>query len=205
MRNYLKQFIALCGLVVLGLTLSLGVPAWADVIDSDGFDDNNWTSDQGNTWARSPGSGQIIITTETFVSASRSAEMGNNEINIETLELAVDTSGYTDIVFSYNRAEGGSHEAADYFLSEWYDGSAWISAMMIGEHLSIKPTHCRPGPTTIPILKSGSPIMMRSVVVVRSPSSWTTFVSKARRGAQRRIIRLPPLPAPMAVSPHPVM
>ena len=125
MKNHLKYVMAFCGIVFFGLTLSMAVPAWADIIDSDGFDDQNWNSSQGTAWSRNPGDGSIVITNETAQTGSYSAEMGNKDYNTETLELAVPTTGYTDITVSYYRGEAGNWESQDFFLAEWYDGSSW--------------------------------------------------------------------------------
>ena len=51
--------------------------------------------------------------------------MGRDDYNTETLELAVSTSGYTNIVFKYKRLSGGYWEPQDYIMAEWYDGSNW--------------------------------------------------------------------------------
>ena len=125
MKNHLKYFMALCGIVIFGLMLSMAVPVRADIIDSDGFDDQNWNSSQGTAWSRNPGGGSIVITSEKAQTGSYAVEMGNKDYNAETLELAVPTTGFTDITVSYYRAEGGTWEPQDFFLSQWYDGSTW--------------------------------------------------------------------------------
>jgi len=126
MKKAAKQTIVMCSVVFLCLTLLSAISARADIIASDGFEDQDWNSDQGTAWGKDNGeSGDIEITNETKQSGTYAAEIGNESSNTEFLELAVDTSGYTDIVFSYYRAEGGGWESADSFKVEWFDGADW--------------------------------------------------------------------------------
>ncbi len=114
------------GLICAISILSAALPGLAvTTLDSDGWEDQDFNSDQGTAWTTSPGLGTIQVTNETAQAGTYSVEMGNKANNIETIELAVPTTGYQNIVVSYYRAEGGNWEAGDYFEFEWYDGTGW--------------------------------------------------------------------------------
>jgi hypothetical protein len=100
-------------------------------LDSDGFEDQDFNSDQGTAWTLNAGSGQIVITGDLPLPGAFSAKMGGAANNTETLELTVDTTGYYNITVSYNRASLDNwFTSGDKFQFHWWDsaGSQWVLA-----------------------------------------------------------------------------
>jgi hypothetical protein len=97
-------------------------------INSDGFEDQDWNSDQGTVWTRNP-ENKIAITGDLPLPGAFSVKMGAAADNTETLELTVDTSGYYNITVSYNRASIDNWVGSgDKFQFHWWDGAGaqWI-------------------------------------------------------------------------------
>jgi hypothetical protein len=123
----IKRFLPVwIGFIFALWIFSHAIPVYAETLDSDGWEDQDFNSDQGTAWVTDAGTGGTIqVTSEMSQAGTYSVEMGNAAYNSETIELAVDTTGYKDITVSYYRAKGGTWEAADYFEFEWYDGTGW--------------------------------------------------------------------------------
>lgn len=89
----------------------------------DNFDDGNL-----NGWTLTKASGAnnwMVSTTDPFqgtpVAQSQPSSTSEPASN---MEIGVSTSGYTTIVFSYNRKLVGL-DAADEFKAKWFDGTSW--------------------------------------------------------------------------------